>query len=297
LKRYTGGKTFKAPAGSALGKTIIITGANTGIGKETAFRLAQLNARVILACRDTSKGDAALKDIRRWTKDGDLVVKQLDLASFKSIRTFVEEMKKEERIDVLINNAAVFQCPYSRTQDGLEMQMGVNYFGPFLLTNLLIEKMKSSRPSRVVVVSSGLARNGKVDLDHLLMDQDNYDLKAGYNNSKLACNYFSRELAKKLENDGVGVHFMSPGMVRTDLGRHKTFPLWMKIVLAPFWFLLVKSPYQRCQTVLYCTLSEELEGQSGKFYRNCGEGKWPEEEIDPSIGPGLWRISARMVGL
>ncbi|ELT94177.1 hypothetical protein CAPTEDRAFT_227984 [Capitella teleta] len=285
LRRYCGGKVFN-PRGLANGKTIIITGANAGIGKETAYRLAQQRARVILACRDLDRGEAALQDIRRWTKEGDLVVKQLDLASFKSIRAFAEEIKRSEpKIDVLINNAAVFGCPFSRTEDGLEMQMGVNYFGHFLLTNLLTDTLKSSAPSRVVIVSSGLAKNGNVDLNNLMMNKENYKKNSGYNDSKLACDYFSRELANRMEGTGVGVHCMSPGMVRTDLGRHNSFPLWMKLLIAPFWFLLVKSPYQ------------DLEGETGKFYRNCGEGKWPKDPMDSSIGPRLWEMSAKIVGL
>lgn len=297
LKRYIGGVVYHHK-GSASGKTVIITGANCGIGYETAYRLACLKARVILACRDPEKGRRALDSIRRWTSEGDVVVKQLDLASFCSIRAFADEIRAQEsRVDVLINNAAVFQCPFSKTEDGLETQMGVNYLGHFLLTNLLLDKLSASAPSRVVVVSSGLAKKGELDLNHLLMTQENYNRKAGYNNSKLACNYFARELARRVHSKGISVHCVSPGMVRTELGRHVTFPLWMKVLLAPFWFLLVKSTYNGCQSLLYCTLSEDLNGQSGRFYRNCAEGKWPEETVVEEVGPKLWDLSTKIVGL
>jgi retinol dehydrogenase-14 len=141
------------------GKTAIVTGANTGIGKETAAEFAKRGARVIMACRNLNQAEAAMKEIVQNTGNKSVVVTHLDLASLKSVRAFAEDVKNEARLDILINNAGVFNLPaFSKTQDGFEMTMGVNHFGHFLLTNLLLDLLKQSAPSRVVVVSSVLHR-------------------------------------------------------------------------------------------------------------------------------------------
>jgi NAD(P)-dependent dehydrogenase (short-subunit alcohol dehydrogenase family) len=127
------------------GKTIIVTGASSGIGKATALELARRHGRVIMACRNLEKAELAKKDIQSKTKNGELIVRKLDLASLKSVREFAERICREEIcVHILVNNAGVYQCPYERTEDGLEMQMAINHFGHFLLTNLLIDKLKAS---------------------------------------------------------------------------------------------------------------------------------------------------------
>ena len=137
------------------GKTVIITGANTGIGKETALDLAKRGARVILACRDMNKASDAAKWIRKISGNEDIIIEELDLASFDSIRLFAETILiHEKRIDIFINNAAVMACPRSLTEDGFELQFGTNHLGHFLLTNLLLDRLKESAPSRIVIVSA-----------------------------------------------------------------------------------------------------------------------------------------------
>jgi len=220
IRRHMGGGVYRSRA-LMTGKTVIITGANTGIGKATATELAKREARVILACRDVAKGEKAAMDIRSVTKSGELIVRYLDLASFASIRSFVDEIQREHvHVNVLINNAGVYHCPERwTTEDGLEMQMGVNHFGHFLLTNLLLDGLKASVPSRVVVVSSGLHQYGNIEFNNLNSEYV-YDKSAAYNNSKLANNLFARELARRCRSTGVHVHCLRPGMVRSDLGRH-----------------------------------------------------------------------------
>ncbi|KAH6924227.1 hypothetical protein HPB50_013890 [Hyalomma asiaticum] len=137
---------------SMIGKTVVITGASSGLGRATAIELARRGARVILACRDISGGLLAAADVRRVTSIENVVVRYLDLSSFSSIRAFANGvLKSEMHLDVLVCNAGVFQCPLTLTRDGLEMQMGVNHLGHFLLTNLLLDRLKNSQPSRVVV--------------------------------------------------------------------------------------------------------------------------------------------------
>lgn len=181
-----------------LGKTVIITGANTGIGKETARDLAWRKARVILACRDITKGLKAAAEIIESTGNENVEVKKLDLASFKSIKAFAEEvLMEEEKIDILINNAG-YLGPYAKTEDDLETTLQVNYLGPFLLTHLLLDKIKASSSSRIINVSSVQHRYGKINFDDL-QGEKKYSRFTAYNQSKLALVMFTRLLAEKLK--------------------------------------------------------------------------------------------------
>lgn len=189
---------------SMKGKTVIITGANTGLGKEVAMELGKREARVILACRSLEKGKQAAREICSKVKDAILVVKHLDLSSLVSVRQFADEILREEkRLDVLINNAGVFMDPpMIKTQDGFEIHFGVNHLGHFLLTKLLLGLLEKSSPSRVVVVSSTLAKRARIDFDNIYAEkgypgrQDH--MKGPYAQSKLANLLFAHELSKRL---------------------------------------------------------------------------------------------------
>lgn len=189
---------------SMKGKTVIITGANTGLGKEVAVELGKRQARVILACRSLEKGKQAAREICSKAKDAILVVKHLDLSSLASVRQFADEILKEEkRLDVLINNAGVFMDPpMIKTQDGFEIHFGVNHLGHFLLTKLLLELLEKSSPSRVVVVSSALAKRALIDFDNIYAEKGHSGrqdhMKGPYAQSKLANLLFAHELSKRL---------------------------------------------------------------------------------------------------
>lgn len=274
------------------GKTVVVTGANTGIGLQTTLELATRHARVVLACRDEAKAQRAIEYVKAKTKNGDLVFKQLDLTSFNSVRKFCDAITKEEkRIDVLINNAGVMNHPFQLTEDGIEMHMAINHYSNFLLTNLLLPKLKESVPSRIVFVSSSLHQRGSIDLENLKGKQTN-----GYNNSKLANVYFARELNEQLKGSGVSVFTVHPGMVDTDLARH-TFSEFAWKLLYPLKLLLIKTPKQGCQTVLHCAVSEELEGKSGGYYGNVKEEPWPNASSDKEVQIKLWNESKNIVGL
>ena len=275
----------------------MITGANSGIGKATALEMAKRGARVIMACRDEEKASQTEIDIRRVTASGQLVKKHIDLASFSSIREFAADiLKSEARIDVLVNNAGLFQCPYNHTQDGLEMQMGVNHFGHFLLTNLLLDKLQASSPSRIVIVSSSLHKYAKLDFRNINSEKG-YDKKLAYNNSKLANNFFARELSQKLDGTGVSVYCMHPGVVWTNLGRYKPIPHLLKPVVYPLAKMLLKTPWQGCQTVMYCACAEELEGVRGRYYGNCQEKPWTQISLDGEAAKKMWDISLNLTKL
>ncbi|XP_030626985.1 retinol dehydrogenase 14b [Chanos chanos] len=292
-------KLLHYPIGMMRGKTIIVTGANSGIGKATAAELLKLQARVIMACRDQQRAREAAVEIEKKAgpDHGELVIKQLDLASLKSVHSFCEEIIREEpKIDVLINNAGLYQCPYTKTEEGFEMQLGVNHLGHFLLTNLLVDLLKCSAPSRVVVVSSKLYKYGHINFDDL-NSETSYNKAFCYSQSKLANLLFTRELAQRLEGTGVTVNALTPGIVRTRLGRHVHVPLLAKPLFLLVSWLFFKSPLEGAQTPLYLACSPEVEGVTGKCFANCEEEELLPKATDDQAAKRLWEISERMVGL
>ncbi|XP_041832428.1 retinol dehydrogenase 14b [Melanotaenia boesemani] len=292
-------KLLRYPANTMLGKTVIVTGANSGIGKAVAGELLKLRARVIMACRDRQSAEDAAQDIRRQAgpEQGEVVIKHLDLASLASVRRFCEEINEEEsKIDVLINNAGIYQCPYTKTEEGFEMQLGVNHLGHFLLTHLLLDLLKSSAPSRIVVVSSKLYKYGNINFDDL-NSENSYNKAFCYSQSKLANLLFTHELAHQLEGTGVTVNALTPGIVRTKLGRHVQIPFLAKPLFYLASLVFFKSPLEGAQTPLYLACSPEVEGVSGKCFANCEEEELMAKATDNEAAKKLWDISRRMVGL
>ncbi|GFG29183.1 hypothetical protein Cfor_05003 [Coptotermes formosanus] len=202
MKDYAGGRKYEG-SNRIDQKVVVITGSNTGIGKETALELAKRGAHVVMACRDAKKCELARQDIVLQTKNKYVYCRTCDLASQKSVIQFVERFKSEhQRLDILINNAGVMRCPHSQTKEGIEMQLGVNHMGHFLLTNLLLDKLKASMhvsaPSRIINVSSVAHWKGQINKEDLNSDK-HYDKAAAYNQSKLANLLFTRELARRLQ--------------------------------------------------------------------------------------------------
>lgn len=281
------------------GKTVIVTGANSGIGKATAAAVVRLQGRVILACRDRSRAEAAVRDIRLETgaQESQLVFKQLDLACLTSVRTFCHHIIREEpRIDVLVNNAGVYQCPYTQTQDGFELQFGVNHLGHFLLTHLLLDLLKRSSPSRIVVVSSQLYKYGVINFEDLNSEQS-YDKASAYSRSKLANLLFTCELGRRLEGSGITVNALTPGIVQTNLGRHIHVPALVKPLVNLLSRGLFKSPEQGAQTVVYLMCSPDVDGVQGKCFADCRPQVLLAKATDLDVAGKLWDISEVMVGL
>jgi NAD(P)-dependent dehydrogenase (short-subunit alcohol dehydrogenase family) len=193
------------------GKIVIITGANAGIGKETAIELAKRGGKIYIACRDITRGENALKEIKERSGSSNVHFLQLDLASMSSIREFSKKFHDlESELHILINNAGVMACPKAFTEDGFEMQMGTNHLGHFLLTNLLLDLLKSSAPSRIVNVASLAYIFGKFFKNNLNSEKFYFRWHA-YGTSKLANILFTRELARRLENTKVTVNALHPG--------------------------------------------------------------------------------------
>lgn len=241
------------------GKTVLITGANTGIGKETAVDMARRGARVILACRDMERANKAAEEVKKRSGNDSVIVRKLDLASLQSIRQLAKDvLASEERLDVLINNAGIMSCPKWKTEDGFEMQFGVNHLGHFLLTNCLLDLLKKSSPSRIVNVSSLAHERGT----------------------------------------GVTAYSLHPGVIHTELGRHfwPTVPLWKRVFYMPLVFF-IKNPTEGAQTTIYCAVEESLQNESGLYYSDCAPKTAAPQGLDDEAAKKLWELSASMVGL
>uniref|UniRef100_A0A1B0GM47 Short-chain dehydrogenase n=1 Tax=Phlebotomus papatasi TaxID=29031 RepID=A0A1B0GM47_PHLPP len=245
-------------------KVVVITGANTGIGKETALDLAKRGAKIYMACRDKNRGEEARMEVIEKSGNPNIYFRQLDLASLTSVRSFAQAFKNEEsRLDVLLNNAGVMMIPKCHTEDGFEMQIGVNHMGHFLLTNLLLDLLKKSAPSRIINVSSLAHINGQINKEDLNSEKS-YNRITAYSQSKLANILFTRELAKRLEGTRVTVNALHPGAVNTELMRH--IPKFLTFIGRPFLKLFFKTPRSGAQTQIRLAVDPVLEDVTGKYF-------------------------------
>ncbi|XP_069022629.1 dehydrogenase/reductase SDR family member 13-like [Embiotoca jacksoni] len=282
------------------GKTVIVTGSNTGIGKTTAIDLAKRGARVILACRSKQRGEAALEEVKRESGSSQVVFMQMDLGSLKSVRSFAETfLKTEPRLDILINNAGIYM--QGRTADGLGMMFGVNHIGHFLLTNLLLERLKDCGPSRVVNVASTAHNFGKIDFDSLNSHKalgvgtSFYETLKVYSDSKLCNVLFTHELAKRLQGTMVTCYSLHPGAINSELARNASS--WFQLVLKPVTVFFFKNTVQGAQTTLHCALQEAIEPLSGRYFSNCTVREAYAKAKDDATAKKLWELSERLCGL
>lgn len=274
------------------GKTVVITGANTGIGKATATELAKRGGRVILGCRDKAKGEAVALYIRSKTRNPDVYCYELDLASLASIKDFVDTFDhREPCLHILINNAA-YMGPKDTTFDGYERSFGVNYLGHFYLTYLLSDKLKRSAPSRIINMVSDSYTKSKLDFEDLAFT--NYDIYKAYGRSKLAMMVFTLELHRRLSADIVHSFAVHPGKVCTDLLRN--WPGITGNVLRAFARVFFKSPEEGCQTVVFCAVADKLRELSGKVLENCSIYKVKSNVKDRDLGEKLWNVSLHLCG-
>ncbi|KAG7511099.1 retinol dehydrogenase 12 [Solea senegalensis] len=292
IRKYAAGGVCTSSA-RLDGKTVLITGANTGIGKETAQVLAVRGARVIMACRDVEKGEEAAASIRAANPKAQVEVRKLDLADTCSIRAFAQDFLREvDRLHILINNAGVMMCPYSKTTDGFEMHIGVNHLGHFLLTYLLIGLLKNSAPARIIVVSSLAHYFGWIRF-HDLHSQGSYNGGLAYCQSKVANLLFTRELARRLQGTNVTVNAVHPGTVNSDLTRHSTLMMLFMSVFSVF----IKTPSEGAQTSIYCAAAEELHSVSGKYFSDCAPASVAPQGRNDETAKRLWDVSCELLGI
>ncbi|XP_059046899.1 retinol dehydrogenase 12-like [Achroia grisella] len=279
-----------------VGKVVIVTGANTGIGYEVAKDMAHRGARLILACKLDEYGKEAKEKIVSATGNHNVDYKSVDLSSLSSVRAFCEDiLKTETQLDVLINNAGTSTKAYKITKDGLLLDMQVNYFGHFLLTYLLLPLLKKSAPSRIINTSSILHKAAKLNFDNLNMVNEEYNAQLVYNNSKLCSLLLSMELAKRLSGTGVTANSLHPGAVYTKLMTNHPF---MKLdafryLVRPF----MKSGWEGAQTTIFLAVSPKVEGVTGGYFVDCKQATPSITARDSHTALKLWEVSERLVGL
>lgn len=276
---------------------MMVTGANSGIGKATALLLAEKNVKVVMVCRNRQRGETAQKEIIKKSGNPNVELYICDFSELNSIQRFVDLFHTNyERLDVLINNAAVIPQDRQETKDGYEMQFGVNHLAPFLLTNLLLEKLKKSTIARIVTVASVGHKFGKIHFDDLQFTQKPYNKLVVYTQSKLANILFTYELARRLQKTHVTVNCLDPGHVKSDIGVYKDGGL-AQFVFRTLLRPIHKTPEEGADTSVYLATSPEVEGITGKYFANRKVKKTSSISYDRDIATRLWDISAKMVGI
>jgi NAD(P)-dependent dehydrogenase (short-subunit alcohol dehydrogenase family) len=267
-------------------KVCIVTGANTGIGKETARGLAKAGATVVLACRNLEKAEAAREDIQRTTGRSDVRAMALDLGSVASVRAFAKRVRDElPALHVLVNNAGVWTTARSTTKDGLETTWGTNHVGTFLLTRELLPLLEASAPSRVVVLSSALHYRGTMRWDDLQHARGSFSGPAAYNQSKLANVLFTNALARRLAGKNVTVNAVHPGVVATELARD-----YPKFLVKIFHFFLL-TPEEGAQCSLHVATSDECATATGLYFEKSRAKKASREGLDEAAQERLWKLT------
>ena len=286
--------------GDLSGKVAVVTGANSGIGYETARALAEKGADVVMACRSVQKGNEAADKIRALEPRGSVEVMQLNLADLDSVRQFVEAFNAQhDRLDLLINNAGIMMTPYGKTAQGFEQQFGVNHLGHFALTGLLFERIKETSGSRVVTVSSTYHRLGKIDFDDLHCEEKAYGRQTAYGQSKLANLLFTYELQRKMDRAGLDMVAVAahPGWSETNLQRHAGLFDFMNRFVA-------QDAAMGALPTLYAATAPDVRG--GDYYGPEGfmeRAGYPKKvrsngrSQDEEVAERLWRVSEDLTGV
>jgi retinol dehydrogenase-14 len=275
-------------------RTVLVTGGTGGIGRATAEGLAALGARVGIVGRDEGRTEQAAAEVARST-GGTVDVFVADLSAQAEVRRLAEEvLAAYPRLEVLVNNVGGYWAHRHVTADGLEHTFALNHLAPFLLTELLLDRLRASAPARVVTVSSGAQSMGRIDFDDL-QGAVRYDGQKAYNQSKLANVLFTYELARRLEGSGVTANVLHPGVVRTAFGREDGLR-WMRLLL-PLVRPFLKSPERGAATSIHLASAPELERVSGRYFVNGKEKRSSPRSYDEQTARRLWDVSAQLVGL
>ena len=276
------------------GKTVLVTGGTSGIGKATALGLATLGAHLAITGRDRDRTEGAAREIRD-AGGGPVDVFVADLSSQAEVRRLADEvLQRFARIDVLVNNVGGFWNTRHVTADGLEHTFALNHLAPFLLTNLLLDRLKQSAPARVVMVASHAQALGRIDFDDL-QGERSYSGARAYNQSKLANVLFTYALARRLTATSVTVNALHPGVVRTSFGADD--PALVQRLLIPFVLPFMKTPAQGAATSIHLASAPDLEQVTGGYFANSKPKRSSERSYDEAVAARLWQVSADLVGL
>lgn len=275
------------------GSTCVITGANTGIGKVAAMEMARMGARVVMVCRNRERGRQAMVEIIQESGSSSVDLLLADLSSQRQVRDVATRIAEEyPQVDVLLNNAGLYQRKRQETEDGLEMTFAVNHMAYFILTLELIDTLRSSAPARVINVASDAHRNTRLDFDDLQSANKYRGMKA-YSRSKLANILFTYELARRLEGTGITANALHPGVVASDFGRAGNG------LLSLFWSLgkpFMKSPEEGARTSVYLATSPDVDGVTGGYYANEKPARSSRASLDTEAAERLWAESLKLAG-
>lgn len=276
------------------GKVVLITGGTSGIGKAAATALAGMGATVVITGRNEERGKRALQEIREESGNDGVGLILADLTVQDEVRRLAEELReRHNQLEVLVNNAGLVLSERTETPDGIETQLAINHLAPFLLTNLLLDLLKESAPSRIVTVSSDAHRWAKIDLDDL-QSRKRYRGMQVYGKTKLANIMFTYELAERLEGTGVTANCMHPGGVNTNFGNNQGGPMNLLFRLfKPF----MRSPEQGADTLIYLASSPEVEGMTGKYLADRKVKAASDAAYDETTRKRLWEASEELTGL
>jgi NAD(P)-dependent dehydrogenase (short-subunit alcohol dehydrogenase family) len=277
------------------GNIVLVTGATGGIGKATAIRLATMGARAGITGRDLIRAEQAAADIRTASGNPAVDAFAADMSSHAEVRRLAGAvLDAYPRLDVLVNNVGGFWAHRHPTADGLEHTFALNHLAPFLLTNLLLDRLKASAPARVVTVSSGAQAAGRIDFDDL-QGARTYSGQRAYSQSKLANILFTNELARRLQSTGVTANSVHPGVVRTNFGSEDQAGFFR--IISPLVRPFLKTPTQGAWTPIYLASSPDVEGITGQFFANRKPKTANRAAGDVDVTARLWRVSTDLVGL
>lgn len=275
------------------GKTVLVTGASSGIGMATAGKLAGLGARVVMVSRTQPRGAKARDELLRATPGASIDLLVADLATTTAIRKLADAFqKKYSRLDVLVNNAALLTAQRKLTSEGFEMQFFVNHLAYFLLTGLLLDVLRASTPARVVNVSSAAHSRGVIDFDDLQLSEAYRGWQA-YANTKLMNIIFTYELARRLESSRVTANCLHPGVIHTNLMRNFSSVVQLAWNATGRFF---KKPDDGAETPVYLASSPEVETVTGQYFRYCKPLGTSQVSYDKDVQSRLWRESERLSG-
>ena len=277
---------------SMQGKVCLVTGANAGIGKETAIGLAKLGAHVVMVCRDRTKGELAREEVLQRGGKGNVELIVADLSAQAAVRAAAAEfLRHHDRLDVLVNNAGAYIKQRQLTVDGIEMQLAVNHLAPFLLTTLLLDALKKSSPARVVTVASEGHRFAWLRFDNLQGERF-WNGWLQYCNTKLMNVLFTRELARKLTGTSVTANCLHPGVVRSNFARNDV-PGWAMDVAG---FFMIP-PADGARTSIFLASAPEGAKSSGLYWVRCKKAAPSSRALDDELARSLWSVSSVLVGL
>jgi NAD(P)-dependent dehydrogenase (short-subunit alcohol dehydrogenase family) len=273
------------------GKVVMVTGGSWGIGKETTKGLASLGAQVVSVCRDMGRCEAAMEEVRQVSGSRAIEMMKADLSSQEDIHNLAQEFKAQhDRLDVLINNAAIVPRRRQVTVDGIELQLAVNHLAPFLLTHLLLDVLVWSAPSRIITLSSGTHPRGRIDLDDIQAER-RYKGFRRYSDTKLMNILFSRALARRLEGTGVTVNAITPGFIYSGLSRD--FSAFSRGMV----WLIAGRPEQGGRKTVYVASSPELEDVTGVYFKDNRITPPADLATDDALAERLWKVSEELTSI